>query len=235
MTATGLVAVNEKRTHFGRAGEFFAMSEFLLRGWNVAVPVVDLGEDVFVIDDNDKTTRRVQVKSSLLRRNPKSSLLEASFTLSRTQLRSRHTTPLIYMFLVRESASWRYFLLTQARLLALHNRFVEAPKSGRGRPPKTHDDARTDNLVLTMSLENEPRAWGASLAEFESTWPDDLPELSAGPGSVGGRSQSRAVELVVGYRIPQAHAAQGSQRRLCDTSEQSDYLGDDIAIELVVV
>ena len=32
----------EKATHFGRAGEFFAMSELLLRGWNVAIPVVVL-------------------------------------------------------------------------------------------------------------------------------------------------------------------------------------------------
>ncbi len=40
------------------------MSELLLRGWNVAVPVVDVGDDVFVIDDNDKTTYRLQVKSA---------------------------------------------------------------------------------------------------------------------------------------------------------------------------
>lgn len=53
----------DKRTHFGRAGEYFAMSELLLRGWNVAVPVVDVGDDVFMIDDNDKTTFRLQVKS----------------------------------------------------------------------------------------------------------------------------------------------------------------------------
>src|SRR5690606_23258604 len=52
----------EKPTHFGRAGEFFTMSELLLRGWNVAVLVVDVGDDVFVIDDNDKTTYRMQVK-----------------------------------------------------------------------------------------------------------------------------------------------------------------------------
>jgi hypothetical protein len=48
--------MSDKNTHFGRAGEFFAMSEFLLRGWNVAVPVVDVGDDVFVIEDNEKTT-----------------------------------------------------------------------------------------------------------------------------------------------------------------------------------
>lgn len=52
-------ARSEKKTHFGRAGEYYAMSELLLRGWNVAVPVVDVGDDAFVIDDRDKTTRRV--------------------------------------------------------------------------------------------------------------------------------------------------------------------------------
>lgn len=56
---------DKKTTHFGRAGEYFAMSELLLRGWNVAVPVVD--DDVFVIDDRDKATRRLQVKTSAIR------------------------------------------------------------------------------------------------------------------------------------------------------------------------
>ncbi len=61
------------------------MSELLLRGWNVAVPVVDVGDDVFVIDDNEKTTRRVQVKSSRIEAQDNAPM--ASFTLSRAQLR----------------------------------------------------------------------------------------------------------------------------------------------------
>jgi hypothetical protein len=40
----------DKKTHFVRAGEYYGMSELLLRGWNVAVPVVDVGDDVFVIE-----------------------------------------------------------------------------------------------------------------------------------------------------------------------------------------
>ncbi len=75
----------DKKTHFGRAGEYFAMSELLLRGWNVAVPVVDVGDDVFVIDDNDKTTWRLQVKTAEGEANGGS--VKAKFTLSRAQLR----------------------------------------------------------------------------------------------------------------------------------------------------
>ena len=36
------------------------MTELLLRGWTLAGPVVDVGDDVFVVDDNDKTSCRVQ-------------------------------------------------------------------------------------------------------------------------------------------------------------------------------
>jgi hypothetical protein len=37
--------------YFGKAGHLFVMSEFLLRGWNVAIPEVDVGDDIFVVKD----------------------------------------------------------------------------------------------------------------------------------------------------------------------------------------
>jgi hypothetical protein len=181
------VAVNDKRTHFGRAGEFYAMSELLLRGWNVAVPVVDVGDDVFVIDDNDKTTRRVQVKSSLAKREPGTNTSGVGFTLSRKQLQRGSRIPLIYMFMVREDEKWRFFVIPREQLFRLHNLYLQAPRSGPGRPPKSHGDARTDSLTLTINLDGEAQAWGASLAKFESAWPKDLPVLQDGPGTVLGK------------------------------------------------
>jgi hypothetical protein len=92
--------MTDKRTHFGRAGEYFAMSELLLRGWNVAVPVVDVGDDAFVIDDRDKTTRRVQVKTAMAEpmraKGEGAERVCASFKLSRTQLRTRQPIELFY-------------------------------------------------------------------------------------------------------------------------------------------
>ena len=35
------------------------MAEFLLRGWNVAIPEVDTGDDIFVVQDENGTLRRV--------------------------------------------------------------------------------------------------------------------------------------------------------------------------------
>lgn len=38
----------KQNLYVGRAGQMAVMAEFLLRGWNVALPEVDIGEDIFV-------------------------------------------------------------------------------------------------------------------------------------------------------------------------------------------
>jgi len=35
------------------------MSGFLTRGWNVTIPEVDIGDDIFVVQDDNGTLRRV--------------------------------------------------------------------------------------------------------------------------------------------------------------------------------
>jgi hypothetical protein len=180
------LAVSDKRTHFGRAGEFFAMSELLLRGWNVAVPVVDVGDDVFVIDDRDKTTLRVQVKSSRVQPSQSTARpASVSFTLSRTQLSSIQEIELLYMLMIREEQTWRFFIVPRERLDQIHQLYLSKERAGRGRPPKTHDEAKTDGITLTITLGSDPTAWGTSFVEFEA-WPKELPEILLGPGTVIG-------------------------------------------------
>ena len=50
--------------YVGRAGQMAVMAEFLVRGYNVAVPEVDVGDDIFVVKDNDGEYSRVQVNWS---------------------------------------------------------------------------------------------------------------------------------------------------------------------------
>src|SRR5262249_41736184 len=52
------------KLYFGRSGELAAMSELLYRGHNVADPEVDVGDDVFVVRDEEDRVTRVQVKSA---------------------------------------------------------------------------------------------------------------------------------------------------------------------------
>jgi len=44
--------------YLGRAGQLAVMSEFLTRGWNVAIPEVDIGDDIFVVRDSDGNLSR---------------------------------------------------------------------------------------------------------------------------------------------------------------------------------
>jgi hypothetical protein len=183
----------DKRTHFGRAGEYFAMSELLLRGWNVAVPVVDLGDDVFVIDDNDKTTWRLQVKTSMVEvvraeSDTVSSRCRAVFTLSRAQLRTAQPIELFYMLMLRFDGRWRFLVVPRADLLAIRERYVDGARErgGPGRLPAGDAEARSDALRLVVELDGDgATGWDASLASYLDAWPDALPVAVGGPGSVG--------------------------------------------------
>lgn len=173
--------MTEKPTHFGRAGEFFAMSELLLRGWNVAVPVVDVGDDVFVVDDNDKTTYRVQVKSA------RSDTSQYVFKLSRKQLRTAQEIELFYLFLIRYEARWRFLAFRREQLMEIRDAYeISDGQRSRGRPPVKDADAKGDDLILRIVFEeHSPEGWGKKLAQYLDTWPAELSELGLGPGTRG--------------------------------------------------
>ena len=53
---------NKSNLYIGRAGQLAVMSEFLLRGWNAALPEVDVGDDVFVVKDKGGDLFRIQAR-----------------------------------------------------------------------------------------------------------------------------------------------------------------------------
>ena len=80
------------------------MSEFLMRGWNVAIPEVDIGDDIFVVQDNDGTLRRVQVKTSTS--TPKKEGYSGQFSISLKNLKKVTNILVHYIFLVRHNDAW---------------------------------------------------------------------------------------------------------------------------------
>lgn len=186
----------EKKTHFGRAGEFFAMSELLLRNWNVAVPVVDIGDDVFVIDDNDKTTWRLQVKSADAS-SEAGPQIKATFSgILRAQLRTAQPIELLFMFLVRVPRAWRMLIIPRVDLLRFREAYVEGGKphgGGSGRPPVGDAAAKTDSMSLTVTFDGaNASAWNADLGGYLDRWPEQLPIVQGGPGTTEPRSASGA-------------------------------------------
>lgn len=94
------------------------MSEFLLRGWNVAIPEIDIGDDIFVVEDESGTLRRVQVKTSTstTRKNG----FSGRFKIPLKQLRNLSRIRLHYVFIVRHSDHWiKPIIIRQDYLLNL--------------------------------------------------------------------------------------------------------------------
>jgi len=90
--------------YLGKAGHLNVMSEFLMLGWNVAIPEVDIGDDIFVVQDDNGTLRRVQVKTSTS--TDRKDSFSGQFSVSVKNLRNISNILVHYIFLVRQNDEW---------------------------------------------------------------------------------------------------------------------------------
>ena len=107
--------------YLGKAGELTAMSYFLMRGWNVATPEVDVGDDIFVIEDNKGIFHRVQVKTAkaVERKNGYS----VQFNLPLAQLERRIQPEIHYIFVVCRDDEWSdKIIIDREELFNLHQK-----------------------------------------------------------------------------------------------------------------
>ncbi len=96
------------------------MAEFLIRGWNVAIPEVDIGKDIFVVHAKDGILRRVQVKTS--KATSKKSDFSAYFAIPLKQLSNLSDPFIHYVFMVRLKNGWSaHVKILQDELLDLVN------------------------------------------------------------------------------------------------------------------
>jgi len=100
---------DKSNLYIGRAGQLAVMSEFLLRGWNAALPEVDLGDDVFVVKDEGGKLSRIQVKTATSR--PSGGAYTAQFAVGLSQLKTLRTPDLTYVFTVRRGPNWGPYLI----------------------------------------------------------------------------------------------------------------------------
>ncbi|MFI5364730.1 MAG: hypothetical protein ACHQ4J_03825 [Candidatus Binatia bacterium] len=95
--------------YLGRAGQLAVMAEFLARGWNVAIPEVDVGDDIFVVRDSDGNLSRIQVKAATAKERKDG--YSAQFSVRVSQLALPMTPDLTYVFVVRRNFRWESFLV----------------------------------------------------------------------------------------------------------------------------
>lgn len=161
-----LKELTDKSSHLGRAGQFATMAELLARGWNVSVPEVDVGDDVFVARDDATELTRVQVKTASP--SPRDEGFVVTFKLSADQVRRAGNVPLVFVFAVPIEARWEFLVMPQRELLELRGRYLASQRPrGPGRAATPH--AVTWMFELTLRP-GQIEGWGESLSRWRNDW-----------------------------------------------------------------
>ncbi|HRH38922.1 MAG TPA: hypothetical protein PK760_11280 [Flavobacteriales bacterium] len=128
-------------SYLGKAGQFLVMSKLLYRGWNVATPEVDVGDDIFVVRDANGQLIRVQVKTATGKQT--SSGIRDQFSVNLAQLVSQVSPMLIYAFVIRFEGGWQGITLIEQKVLLLeHQNSKVGSESGK-------------NLILSFLLKDK--------------------------------------------------------------------------------
>ena len=129
--------------YLGRSGQLVVMAEFLLRGYNGAIPEVDRGDDIFVVQDTNGSLSRIQVKTSRGSKKLRGGY-RAEFSVRLSHLLVAHTPALHYVLVVRLDDSWADFIImSEKTLLTEHSH-------GAGR-------VVGDNVIFTVRTDNHSR------------------------------------------------------------------------------
>src|SRR5262245_63346295 len=94
------------KNYVGKAGQLAVMAEFLLRGYNVAMPEVDVGDDIFVVQDRTGRLWRIQVKTAIGK--PREYGYSGQYAVQRKQLRQPKKPDLYYVFARRKGGQWEF-------------------------------------------------------------------------------------------------------------------------------
>jgi len=148
---------DKSNLYIGRAGQLAVMSEFLLRGWNAALPEVDVGDDVFVVKDEGGDLFRIQVKTATSK--PSGGGYSAQFAVGLSQLKTPREPELTYVFTVRHGPNWgAYVIIPRDVLLQEH----ELHRVG---------SATRERLILRLVYERDRVRCGTrDLSPFRNDW-----------------------------------------------------------------
>jgi hypothetical protein len=96
--------------YIGKAGQLAVMSEIALRGYNVAIPEVDKGDDIFAVNDDTGIMHRLQVKTSLGHPQRNSSH-RCQFEIRVDQITRDINPDTDYVFVARLNNSWEFVII----------------------------------------------------------------------------------------------------------------------------
>lgn len=107
------------KRYVGKAGDLAVMSEFLYRGYNVAIPEVDVGDDVFVVHDREGDLYRIQVKTAT--GIPRKQGYSGKYSIPLKQLETPSKPDLDYVLALRKGVGqWEFLVISREPLYAAH-------------------------------------------------------------------------------------------------------------------
>ena len=159
--------MSKKDLYTGRAGHLAVMAELLIRGWNTAIPEVDVGDDVFVVHDSDGNLHRVQVKTtatSKLLNNGRG--YTSQFKVPLLQLETPKSPDITYVFAVRVYDNWDAFVVIDRETL-----YREHQEHGIGSKDK-------NSLVLRLRFEGTRIICSRhDLSQYRNDWDTLFPVI----------------------------------------------------------
>jgi hypothetical protein len=112
--------MSRRSLYIGRSGQLAVMAEFLFRGYNVAIPEVDVGDDIFVVKDSNGEYARVQVKTAVATKT--NTGYSARYALKFAQLETNTVPETWYVFANRLDTGWQSFvIIARQTLYNLHD------------------------------------------------------------------------------------------------------------------
>jgi hypothetical protein len=163
------MAQDHQHLYKGRSGHLAVMAELLYRGHNVAIPEVDVGDDVFVVREDEVTVTRVQVKAT--DGHDQEGGYWAQFQVPVAQLEKVDVPALVYVFAVHYQEHWRDFLvIRRSALFNLRSQKEVGSPDGKG------------NLILRLAFTvDDVRNKGISFQEYRNAWDPWPPPQAAAP------------------------------------------------------
>ena len=127
------------------------MGELAWRGYNVALPEIDKGDDIFSVNDVTGAMLRIQVKTSMARRQPKIGASKYSFNVRGSAISEPQSPELHFVFACRVDVGFRFIVMSRDVLRNYVNAQHagspgEKAKNGRRFEIQLFDDGRVTCL-----------------------------------------------------------------------------------------
>jgi len=152
-----------KSQYIGRAGEFAVMSELAWRGYNVATPEIDEGDDIFAVNQDNGNMWRIQVKTSDYLQQQKSKRYQ--FKIKKDSYINAPYPDRTFIFVMRDEEIWRFLNIERSVL----KNYIDA---------KTLGKHAGEFQQISLVVDNNLKVMGAKAANFShhledwSKWPE---------------------------------------------------------------